>query len=199
MSFLFYNWYLLRVKLFFPRVYFSALAPLVPFSHLSTYPFYHDNVSCKVRGRGRFLSPTVSHSYEGTGKLRKTCAEIVGHSLWDLIFVIDISITNTNPQSSTSRSTVRSASWHTAKRSLIQVLTVLTPNESDEICVSPSITDRGHIIFPKCHFLESSICRNAILPNQKLPKVIWPKRRMAVLRPAFSRLCAIYKFRGCYA
>ena len=93
-----------------PRVYFSALAPLVPFSHLSTYPFYHDNVSCKVSGRGRFLNPTVSHSHEGTGKPRKTYADTGGHSLWDLIFIIDISIMNTNTQSSISRSTVRYAS-----------------------------------------------------------------------------------------
>ena len=53
-----------------------------------------NNVFCKVRGRGRFLPPTVSHSHEGTGKPRKTCADTAGHSLWDLIFVSDISITN---------------------------------------------------------------------------------------------------------
>ena len=53
--------------------------------------------------------PTVSHSHEGIGKPRKTHADTVGHSLWDLIFVIDISITNTNLQSSTSRSPVRYA------------------------------------------------------------------------------------------
>ena len=79
---------------FFPGVYFSALARLVPFSHLTTHPLYHDNVSCEVRGRGRFLPPTVSHSHEGTRKPRKTCADIVGYSLWDLIFVIDTPITN---------------------------------------------------------------------------------------------------------
>ena len=95
---------------FSPLVYFSALAPLVPFSHLSIYPFYHDNVSCKVRGRGRFLTPPESHSHEGTGKPRKTCADTVRHCLWHLIFVIDISITNTNTQSSTSHLMVRCAS-----------------------------------------------------------------------------------------
>ena len=46
---------------FFSRVYFLALAPLVSFSHLSTGPFYHDNVSCKVRGRSRFSAPPLPH------------------------------------------------------------------------------------------------------------------------------------------
>ena len=76
-----------------------ALALLVPFSHLFlSNP--STTILCKVHGRGRFPPPTVSHSHEGTGKPRKTCADTVGYFVWDLIFVIDISITKTNPQSS---------------------------------------------------------------------------------------------------
>ena len=71
------------------KKYFSALAPLVPFSRLFTYPFYHDNVSRKVCAPPPHS--TVSHSHEGTGKPRKICADTAGHSLWDLIFIIDIS------------------------------------------------------------------------------------------------------------
>ena len=37
---------------------FFSMYVLVPFSHLSTYLFYHGNVSCEVRERGRYLSPT---------------------------------------------------------------------------------------------------------------------------------------------
>ena len=73
-------------KVFFsPCISFPALAPSVPFSHLATYPhmylFCYDNVSCNMRSRGRFLFSTVSHSHEGTGKPRKTCADTAGHSL----------------------------------------------------------------------------------------------------------------------
>ena len=67
--------------------------------------FFTTTMSLKVKFVAAFnaLPHTVSHSHEGTGKPQKTCVDTAGHYLLDFIFVIDISITNTNPQSSTSR------------------------------------------------------------------------------------------------
>ena len=65
----------------FPVYIFSALAPLVPFSHLSIYLFYYENVSCKVRGRRRFYPRFLWHinySRLGTPRVVSLCLGLFG-------------------------------------------------------------------------------------------------------------------------